>query len=670
MRTPNTQITVQDYHRLCSELWDHNRRYYVEHQPIITDEEYDHLYKSIEQIEKMHPEWITPSSPTQRVSEQLTEGFLSIAHRTPMLSLENCYSREELETFINRMHRLTDMKSLTFSCELKMDGIAISACYENGVFVRGVTRGDGRKGDDITNNLKTIATLPLQLPIANPPAVLEVRGEVFMTRAIFDDLNRQRSNEDAELWANPRNAAAGTLKLLDPREVARRQLSIVFYGIATESTHQHSLQSECHCYLRSIGLPTLQQTTTTDNLEGIWSFIDKVHQLRPSLPFQIDGIVIKLDSLHLERELGNTAKHPRWAIAYKFAAEQAITQIHAITVQVGRSGVLTPVAELEPVNLAGSTISRATLHNADEVQRKDIRVGDFVYIEKGGDVIPKVVKVITEKRNPNSQSWQMPFECPICGTKVEKIAGEVAVRCPNRLGCSQQTLRRLIHFAGKGAMDIDGMGKRVIEQLVEKGYIKSPSDIYKLTAEELSTLDGFKGKSIHNLLTAIDRSRHIALSKLIMALGIPHIGVGTAEELALKAKSLEKLASMTSEQFLEIGGIGEKGAEALVEYFTLPAHRDELLELLKCGVSPQASQGPVFENHAFSNKTFVLTGTLQNYSRTQAANLIKERGGRISESVSKKTDFLLTGEAAGSKLEKAKSLGITILSEDDFILVL
>lgn len=659
-------MTQKEYEQLCRDIWEHNRRYYVEHQPIITDQEYDHLYKELERIEKRHPEWVKPTSPTQRIPEQLTTGFSSVKHLTPMLSLENCYSKDELQAFITRVHKLCGQQDLAFSCELKMDGIAVSVCYENGVLVRGVTRGDGRKGDDITANIKTIAAVPLELPIDHPPELLEIRGEVFMTKANFDELNKQRSSGDEELWANPRNAAAGTLKLLDPREVARRGLSIVFYGLAPESTVPIKLQSECHKFLHSIGLPTLKSLSVCHNLDQIWQQAASIEALRPKLPFQIDGMVIKLDNLQMQQELGYTAKHPRWAIAYKFAAEQAITRIHSITVQVGRSGVLTPVAELDPVLLAGSTISRATLHNAEEVQRKDIRVGDYVYIEKGGDVIPKVVKVITERRPDSSAPWHMPTHCPICGTAIVKLPNEVAMRCPNRTGCQQQTLRSLIHFAGKGAMDIDGMGKKVVEQLVEKGYVNSPSDIYKLTASELATLDGFKEKSIQNLLEGIDKSRKVPLARFLMALGIPHIGIGAAEEIALRAKSIDKVVNMTADEFKQIGGIGEKSAIAIVEYFSLSAHRQELDLLLHYGVEPFTSEGSHIADHAFASKSFVLTGTLEKYTRSAAANLIKERGGRISESVSKQTDYVLAGEAAGSKLSKAQALGITILTEEQF----
>jgi DNA ligase (NAD+) len=487
-----------------------------------------------------------------------------------------------------------------------------------------------------------------------------------MTHQVFDKLNASRSATEEQQWANPRNAAAGTLKLLDPKEVARRQLSVAFYGIAEESSLQIVSQQSVHDLFKLWGLPTLDLFVTCSSLEEIWEFTEKVRRLRPSLPFNIDGIVIKVDERRATKKLGNTAKNPRWAIAYKFAAEQAITSIKAITVQVGRSGILTPVAELEPVFLAGSTISRATLHNSDEIQRKDIRVGDFVYIEKGGDVIPKVVQVIVERRTVNTQPWQMPDACPMCGTPVVKALGEVAVRCPNHKGCHEQIVRRIVHFVGKEAMDIDHMGEKVVEKLVDRGFISSPSDIYRLTANEIAQLEGFKEKSIENLLTSVEKSKTVPLERLIMALGIPHVGKGTAEDLARKSGSLEKLSQMTLEEFTYIEGVGEKVAQSIVLYFADPHHQQEIHSLLECVVTPQTSATFTIQDHPFSGKSFVLTGALHGYTRNEAANLIKARGGRVSEAVSKKTDFLLVGEDPGSKLEKAKTLGVAILSEEMF----
>ncbi|MGZ3633807.1 MAG: NAD-dependent DNA ligase LigA [Parachlamydiaceae bacterium] len=658
--------TYEEYQTLCQEIWEHNKHYYIENAPIISDEEFDFLLKRLQKIEHEHPEWVTPTSPTQRVNELLTTGFKTVAHKTPMLSLENTYSKEEIAEFIKRMHKLTEQHNLVFSCELKIDGIAVSVCYEKGRFVRALTRGDGKKGDDITNNMKTIPSLPLQLYGDAIPDLLEARGEVYMTHQVFDKLNASRSATEEQQWANPRNAAAGTLKLLDPKEVARRKLSVAFYGIAEESTLQIVSQQSVHDLFKLWGLPTLDLFTTCASIEEIWEFTEKVRHLRPSLPFNIDGVVIKVDERRAAKKLGNTAKNPRWAIAYKFAAEQAITTIKAITVQVGRSGILTPVAELEPVFLAGSTISRATLHNSDEIQRKDIRVGDFVYIEKGGDVIPKVVQVIIERRPANTQPWQMPDVCPMCGTPVVKVIGEVAVRCPNHKGCHEQIVRRIVHFVGKEALDIDHMGEKVVEKLVDRGFISNPSDIYRLTANEIAQLEGFKEKSIQNLLSSIEKSKIVPLERLIMALGIPHVGKGTAEDLARKSGSLEKLSQMSLEEFTYIEGIGEKVAQSIVLYFADSHHQEEVKSLLECGVTPQTSATFTIQGHPFSGKSFVLTGALNAYTRNEAANLIKARGGRVSEAVSKKTDFLLVGEDPGSKLEKAKTLGVTILTEEMF----
>jgi DNA ligase (NAD+) len=658
------------YTSLCQEIWHHCKLYYIDHQPIITDEEFDLLYKKLEEMEALHPEWIHATSPTQRVGEALTTGFKSVVHKTPMLSLANSYSQEEIADFIKRVEKITEQTNLTYSCELKMDGVAISVCYENGKFVRALTRGDGKRGDDVTNNLKTLASLPLQLAGTNPPELLEVRGEVYMTHDVFEKLNATRNQAEEQLWANPRNAAAGALKLLDPKEVAKRNLSVEFYGIAEESTILVNSQYEAHELLKAFGLPTLSLVAKCNSLEEIWEFAEKVKKLRPTLPFNIDGIVIKVNDRREAKKLGNTAKNPRSAIAYKFAAEQAITCIKEIIINVGRSGVLTPVAELEPVLVAGSTISRATLHNSEEIERKDIRVGDYVYIEKGGDVIPKVVKVIVERRPENSVPWFMPTICPFCGTSVVKVPGEVAIRCPNIKGCLEQNIRRLIHFVEKGSMDIENLGDKVVEKLVEKGFVSRPSDFYRLTANELAQLEGFKEKSITNLLTSLEKSKTVPLDRFIMALGIPHVGKGTAEDLARKTGNIEKLSALTEDQLMDIEGIGDKVAKSVVSYFADPSNREEIARLLECGVVPFVADTLAIQGHTFSGKSFVLTGALQHYSRNEAANLIKARGGKVSEAVSKKTDFLLVGEDPGSKFEKAKTLGVKILTEDEFIAAL
>lgn len=658
------QHTQKEYEKLCEEVWDHSRRYYVEHQPIISDEEFDKLYRLLEEIEEEHPDWILATSPTQRVNESITQGFKSVIHKSPMLSLANTYSKEEIADFIKRMHKLVEHQSLAFSCELKMDGIAITATYEKGIFVQGATRGNGKKGDDITANMRTINSLPLRLYGDNIPELLEVRGEVFMPHAVFEALNEEKIVSEEPVWANPRNAAAGSLKLLDPKLVAKRNLAVVFYGIAENSTTSIDSQYGCHEFLHTIGLPTLSCRALCHSLDEIWEFADKVHRLRPTLEYDIDGIVIKVDSLREQKRLGATGKNPRWAVAYKFAAEKATTRIRDITVQVGRTGTLTPVAELDPVFLAGSTISRATLHNEDEVQRKDIRINDIATIEKGGDVIPKVISVNPALRHADSRPWNMPEHCPSCGTLVVRSDEEVAVRCPNSRGCPEQHLRYLIYFSSKVAMDIDNLGSKIVEHLVDKGFVKRPSDIYRLTEQELSQLEGFKEKSIHNLLTSIDKSRDVPLDRFIMALGIKHVGTGMAEILARKSGSIDALMAMSKEELMNIEGVGEKVANSIVDYFANSINRNEIADLLECGVKPRVQEIKVFLGHPFNGKTFVLTGTLQNYTRTAAAGLIKERGGKVTDSVSKKTDFVIAGEAAGSKLEKARELGVTILSEE------
>ena len=659
--------TKQNYDQLCQLIWHHNRLYYIEHAPEISDEEYDHLFSRLVKLETEHPEWVSPFSPTQRVGESPSEGFKTVEHRIPMLSLANTYSKEEIEDFIARIQKHLGSKYFAFSTELKMDGIAISATFEKGVFVRGVTRGDGRRGDDITANMRTIENLPLQLFGENVPDFMELRGEVFMPHAVFQTLNDQKMEDGEQLWANPRNAAAGSLKLLDPREVAERGLSIVFYGVVEESTGTLTKQSQVTPFLHSLGLPTLKYSAFCQSIEEIWTFAEKIRSLRTSLPYDIDGIVIKLDDLKEQKRLGSTGKNPRWAIAYKFAAEQAITRIHGIAVQVGRTGVLTPVAELEPVFLAGSTISRASLYNEEEVQRKDIRIGDLVTVEKGGDVIPKVVSVDLSKRPFDTHPWHMPAVCPSCGSPIVRVPGEVAVRCSNEEGCSEQQIRRLFYFAGKNAMDINHMGEKVIIQLVQKGFVKGPSDIYSLTEQQVSQLAGFKAKSVQNLLTSIEQSKKVSLARFIMALNIKHIGTGTAELLAMKTGTIERLSRMSEEELKQIEGIGDKVAQSIVQYFSLPEHQEEVKRLLQLGVTPTTLEVIQFTGHPFESKNFVLTGTLEHYTRSAAASLIKERGGKVTDAVSKKTDFILAGADPGSKLEKGKALGITILTEEEFM---
>lgn len=658
-------MNKEDYEKLCEEIWSHNKRYYVDNAPAISDAAFDALLKKLEAIEKKHPEWVTPISPTQRVGETALS-FHTVKHKIPMLSLANTYSKDELADFVKRIAKLTGHAHATFCCELKMDGVAITAHFKDGIFVQGLTRGDGKQGDDITANMRTIEALPLKLYGTNIPTHLEIRGEVFMPHKVFEAMNAEREEAEEPLWANPRNAAAGSLKLLNPKEVAKRKLGIVFYGLAEESSHQIHSQYQSHAFIASLGLPTLSHIAKCHSLDEIWGFAEKIRTIRPTLPYDIDGIVIKVDNLLEQFELGNAGKNPRWAVAYKFAAEQALTRIRDITVQVGRTGVLTPVAELDPVFLAGSTISRATLHNEEEVHRKDIRIGDYAYIEKGGDVIPKVDRIDQDKRPHGTHPWKMPNLCPSCGSPIQKTPEEVAIRCPNHKHCPEQLIRTLKYFVSKPAMDIDTMGIKVIEQLFQRGFIKSPSDIYTLTESQVGQLDNFKEKSINNLLKAIEDSKKVPLEKFIMALGIKYVGQGIAEDLAAAAGSIETLAGMNQDQLRNIEGVGEKVATAVREYFDDHDHLAELKRLLQLGVQPTSTTINKIEGHPFAGKTFVLTGTLSRYTRSQAGSLIKERGGKVSESVSKKTDYVLAGESAGSKLDKARELNVKILTEEEF----
>lgn len=661
------KASKSEYLALIDEILTHDHHYYDECQPVISDYEYDQLVKRLEQLEKQHPEWVVSYSPTKRVGEKTTEGFKQVKHSYPMLSLSNTYSKEEISDFVKRVKKLTKKEKVGFSAELKMDGTAVALKYEKGILVQAVTRGNGVKGDEITNNVKTISNLPLKLR-GTTPDVLEVRGEVYMNKKDFEKLNEEKKNRDEPLWANPRNAAAGSLKLLDPKTVAKRKLQIICYGVVGEGLEEIERQFEVHAYLKKFGLPSGKEEhyAYCENEEEIITFAERIEKKRKSLPFEIDGIVIKLDSIEDHAKLGATGKSPRWATAYKFAPEQAETKIEDITIQVGRTGVLTPVAELQPVFLAGSTISRATLHNADEVKRKDIRVSDHVVIEKGGDVIPKVVEVIKNKRSKNAKAWTMPKHCPACGAQVVKDEGAVAYRCPNTKECGPQNLRKIIYFAGKDALDIDHMGPKVVEKLSEAGLVNRFSDLFRLTEEDLSILKGFKEKSIQNLLKSIENAKEVTLARLLIGLGIPYVGKGTADLIADEAGNIKNAMKLSYDELIAIDGIGEKVADAYVEYFENPVHVEEVKRLLDLGVKPSAKTKKQ-KDSKFSGKTFVLTGSLEKFSRSEAGQLIEEKGGKVSNSVSKKTDYVVVGEDPGSKYEKARKLGVTILSEKQFL---
>lgn len=653
-----------DYLNLCQEIWHHNRLYYGDHKPEIADAAFDKLLHALIEIETKHPEWVTPSSPTQRVGEALTAGFKNVTHKVPMLSLANTYSQEELDDFVKRVHKLAETNEVPFCAELKMDGIAVTVLYEKGHFVRGLTRGNGKKGDDITSNMRTIEALPLQL-YGEVPAYLEIRGEVFMPHATFKKLNAAKVQQNEAPWANPRNAAAGSLKLLNPAEVAGRGLQVVFYHLAETSDKTIKTQFESHEKLAQWGLPVLKEKALCHTVEEVWVFAEKVRKLRRSLPFDIDGVVIKVNELKLQERLGSTGKNPRWAVAYKFEAEKAETRLLNISLQVGRTGVITPVAELEPTLLAGSTIARASLYNEEEIERKDIRIGDLVVIEKGGDVIPKIVEVLLEGRTENQIKWTMPETCPSCQTPLVKVTGEVAVRCPNSKKCPAQRLNKIIFFASKEALDIENLGEKVVEQLYEKGFIKTASDLFALTENELTQLEGFKEKSVKNLLTSLEKAKNPSLPRFIMGLQIKHVGLRTAEDLADRTHSFEAISKLTEEELFAIEGIGGIVAASILEFFADEENIREVHRLYELGVKPVSTRK--LDDHAFSGKTFVITGTLSKYGRSEAGSLIRDRGGKVSDAVSKKTHYVVAGEEAGSKLAKALALGVPVLNEEQFI---
>lgn len=659
------KISKEHYLELCAQLWEHNRRYYIDNAPTISDYAYDQLLQELSEIEKRHPEWVFPGSPTQMVGEGIAGSFEVAPHEVPMLSLANTYTEGEVQDFIKRMHKMLQKADVPFAAEIKMDGIAVSLYYEEGIFVRGLTRGNGREGEEITQNLLTIPSLPVKLK-NNFPKRLEVRGEVFMPVSAFKALNATRAQEGLNLFANPRNAAGGSLKLLDSALVAQRHLAIVMHGIAEVSDQPFSTHMEGLEFLHTLGLPVVTDKKLCHTFDEIWDFASKIEKKRGSFDFQIDGIVIKVNDLSSQKKLGVTGKNYRWAIAYKFSPEQVETKMHAITVQVGRTGVLTPVAELEPVLLAGSTIARATLHNVDEIRRKDIRIGDTVLIEKGGDVIPKVVGVNPHLRPKNAALWHMPKQCPACKCDVQQVEGEVAFRCPNKAHCPAQELGRLIHFASKAGMDIEHMGEKVVTQLVEKGFVKRLSDIYRLKKEQLFELKNFKEKAVENLIESIEKSKQVSLERFIMALGIKHVGIETATAIANATGDVEGLLQLTSEDLMKIEGIGAKVAESVLTFIADAENQGEIKRLLDHGVNPKKIEVKKYDNHPFFGKTFVLTGALMGYTRDHATSLIKERGGVTSNTVSKKTDYLLCGIDPGSKYEKALKLGVKVMVEEEF----
>ena len=652
---------------LCRTIRYHDRKYYVEARPEITDYEYDQLLRELQRLERAHPEFITPDSPTQRVGgEPLTE-FSTVEHRIPMLSIDNVYSEEELEEFYQRLRRTLGNREINFVTELKIDGVAVTLTYEGGLFRRGATRGDGYRGDDITANLKTIKEIPLRLdPPGEKFTTLEVRGEVYLQNKDFQAMNLEREERGEPQFANPRNASAGSLKLLDPKLTAKRRLRFQAHSIGHyEGLPLHS-QQECLDTFKVLGLPVSPHYGFCKGLEEVRQYIEEWGARKHELKYMVDGIVVKVNSFEQWRLLGATSKAPRWVVAYKYPPEQAVSQIKEIVLQVGKSGVITPVAHLEPVHLAGTTVSRATLHNFEEMSRKDIRLYDYVAVQKAGEIIPQVVKVIEERRTGKEKVFHPPRACPECKGEVGREAEEVYLRCYNPL-CPAQVKRRVRYFASRGAMDIEGMGTAIAEQLVDGGLIKDYADIYYLKFEDLVGLERMAEKSSRNLMNGIEASKKRDLSRLLAALGIHHVGTHAAEVLAMHFSSLDKLMQATQEELEEVHEVGPVMARSIIRFFSNPRTGEIIKKLKTAGVNTHSLAGkkPAKEQK-LSGKIFVVTGTLEKYSRHEIEALIKDLGGRVSSSVSKETDFVVAGESPGSKLDKARQLGVKILDEKEF----
>jgi len=658
-------FTKSDYKKLIKEAARHDQLYYQHSTPEISDYDYDLLIKEIERIEKAHPEWVKKDSPSTSIATDSVGGFKTVIHNYPMLSLSNTYCEEEVEAFIDRVKKLSEKSDLAFNVELKMDGVALSLIYEDGLFMRAVTRGNGREGDDVTENARGIKNLPQKL-IGEPLGILEFRAEVYLPLAEFERLNKERESQGQELYANPRNAASGSLKLLNPAESKKRGLEIVIYDLLNPPKNIH-FQSEIAPYLKDFGLPVFinKWTQKAYSAQEILSFAHLVENMRSALPFQIDGVVIKLDDLDLRSSMGSTHKSPRWAVAYKFSPEQAETVIEKISIQVGRTGVLTPVAHLKPVLLSGSTISRATLHNQDEIDRKDIREGDQVIIEKGGDVIPKIVSVVINPQKVRGKKWHFPTTCPYCGSALVHNEGEVAIRCGAKQNCSGQYIARIKHFVSKGAMNIETFGVKVVEQLYEAKLLQSLTDIYRLKASDLNDLEGFGQKSIHLLLTHIETSKDCELYRFIFALGIPFVGVVAAKAISEKVKSIDQLLDVSYDDLIGIEGVGEKVAESILNYVQDKSNCEEIKTFMRLGISPREIVEKR-KDHPFSGRQFVITGTLENYDRTEAKELIESLGGKVLSTLSKQTEYLLLGKNPGSKYKKALELNVKILTEEAF----
>ena len=644
--------------------WSHE--YYVEDKPTATDAEYDKAYHELVALEAEHPEFVTPDSPTQRVGGEVLDQFQKVTHTNPMLSLSNAFSKEDLEEFDARLRKLTN-RAIEYVCELKIDGLSIALTYQNGQLVLGATRGDGTTGEDVTGNVRTIKSVPLSL---KEPWNIEVRGECYMPKKSFVALNQSREEEGLEVFANPRNAAAGSLRQLDPKIAAKRNLSVFLYSSPSVEELNVSTQEELLEKMAEIGFVTNPERLKCQTIDEVWNYIETIAAKRPDLPYEIDGMVIKVNDFATQEEIGFTVKAPRWAIAYKFPAEEAQTVVRDIEWTVGRTGVVTPTAVMDPVQLAGTTVRRASLHNIDLIKERDIRLEDTVVIHKAGDIIPEVTRVILEKRPETSQPYEFPTTCPVCHEKLEHLEEEVAIRCLNPK-CPAQLTEGLSHFVSRNAMNMSGIGPRVIKQLFEEGLVMDVADLYKLTLDQLLALDKVQQKSAENILEAIEKSKENSLERLITGLGIRHVGTKAAKELAQHFKTMTALKEASIEQLLEIDGLGDIIAYSVKTYFEQPSVQELIQELQDSGVNMTylgvTKDDSAASGHVLSGKTVVLTGTLEQLTRQDAKEKLESLGAKVTGSVSKKTDVVIAGHSAGSKLTKANDLGIEVWSEQQFL---
>jgi DNA ligase (NAD+) len=646
----------------------HNYLYYVLDSPEISDAEYDELYRELELLEEVYPELITPDSPTQRVGAPPSEAFKPVRHYRRLLSLQDVFDFDELDDWHRRTVKNLGHEKMTYICELKLDGAAVALVYEKGVLVRGATRGDGEVGEDITSNVKTIRSIPLRLLVDNPPALLEVRGEAYMSKEEFKKINDERAERGEPLFANPRNAAAGSLRQLDPSITHKRKLIFAAHGFNYGEDISFSSHIEAIEWFKRAGLPVVPVYRHCKSIEEVKEFCSEWQEKRHSLDFEIDGVVIKINEFEYHDVLGETSKAPRWAVAYKFPPEEKVTKLIDIIVSVGRTGALTPVAVLEPVFVAGSTISRATLHNEDEIRRKDIRIGDFVIVHKAGDVIPEIVSPVVSRRTGEEKIFKMPDKCPVCGSDVIKLEGEVAYYCSGGISCPAQVFNHLIHWGSRPAMDIDGLGDVVVKELLARNKVKNIADLYYLTVEDLLELPLFKLKKAQKLYNAIQDSKNRPLHRLIFALGIRHVGQYTARLLADRYRHLDELMRAEEQELIEIQEVGPKIARSVVTFFKQPHNLEVIEKLRNAGVSfgtleEEKAEGP----RPLEGLTFVFTGALKTMTREEAKALVEKLGGKAASSVSRKTDYVVVGEEPGSKYDKAIELGVKTISEDEFL---